>query len=75
MPVYVILDNLRVHHAIRVQEWVSKQRGQVQLFFLPAYSPEYNPDEYLNQDLKSAMSKKLRPTSADALKNNVQYHM
>lgn len=57
-PFFIILDNLRVHHGKLVHEWVEKQNGSIQLFFLPSYSPEYNPDEYLNQDLKVSLSKK-----------------
>jgi len=47
--VYLILDNLRVHHAKKVQRWVKKHSDRIEIFFLPPYSPEYNPDEYLNQ--------------------------
>ena len=50
--VYLILDNLRVHHSKKVSEWVDEHKGQIRLFHLPPYSPEYNPDEYLNNDLK-----------------------
>jgi len=51
--VFLILDNLRVHHANKVKEWVGKRPGRIELFFLPSYSPELNPDEYLNCDLKA----------------------
>ena len=50
--VYLILDNLRVHHSKAVTEWVEGHKEQISLFYLPSYSPEYNPDEYLNNDLK-----------------------
>ena len=50
--VYLILDNLRVHHSKKVTEWVQEHDTQIRLFHLPPYSPEYNPDEYLNNDLK-----------------------
>lgn len=50
--VYIILDNLKVHHGKIVAEWVEEHKNHIQLFFLPSYSPEYNPDEYLNNDLK-----------------------
>ena len=46
--VYMILDNLRVHHAKAVKAWVQKHKDQIALFYLPAYSPDLNPDEYLN---------------------------
>ena len=73
--VFVILDNLRVHHAIKVKEWVEEHHDEVALFFLPPYSPEYNPDEYVNQDVKSALMRKPRPTSEDKLNNNLSSYM
>ncbi len=59
--VFVILDNLRVHHARVVKEWVSTHAEQIELFYLPSYSPDLNPDEYLNCDLKALVGK--RPDS------------
>lgn len=50
--VFLILDNLRVHHSKQVKTWLVEHKDQIELFFLPAYSPEFNPDEYLNGDLK-----------------------
>ena len=72
---FIILDNLRVHHAIKVNEWIEKQNGKIVLFFLPSYSPEYNPDEYVNQDLKLEMSKKPRSKSESILKNNASSYL
>ena len=46
--VYLIVDNHRVRNAKRVREWVEKRKGRIELFYLPRYSPELNPDEYLN---------------------------
>lgn len=51
--VFLILDNLRVHHSKKVRAWLEKYPQHIELFFLPAYSPELNPDEYLNCDLKA----------------------
>ena len=50
--VFLILDNLRVHHGKMVAEWVSRHQDKIKLFFLPPYAPESNPDEYLNHALK-----------------------
>jgi transposase len=50
--VFLILDNLRVHHSKAVKAWLEEHRERIELFFLPSYSPELNPDEYLNGDLK-----------------------
>ena len=55
--VFLILDNLRVHHAKAVRKWLDdpKRKKQIEVFYLPAYSPELNPDEYLNCDLKAGV--------------------
>lgn len=56
--VYLILDNLRVHHAKKVKQWASKRAESIELHYLPSYSPDLNPDEYLNRDLKTELSKR-----------------
>ncbi len=53
--VFLIVDNLRVHHAKLVQEWLAGNTEKIEVFYLPSYSPELNPDEYLNCDLKRSM--------------------
>ena len=53
--VFLILDNLRVHHSKIIKQWLQEHEEQIELFFLPSYSPELNPDEYLNCDLKAGV--------------------
>ena len=55
--VFVILDNLRVHHSRLVKAWVAERQDQMELFYLPSYSPQLNPQERLNADLKQEMGK------------------
>ena len=50
--VFLILDNLKVHHGKIVAEWLSRHQNEIRPFFLPPYAPESNPDEYLNHALK-----------------------
>jgi transposase len=50
--VFLILDNLRVHHGKIVAAWLEKHKNKIEVFFLPPYAPESNPDEYLNHALK-----------------------
>lgn len=50
--VFLVLDNHRVHHSKIVKEWLEQHKEQIELFYLPSYSPELNPDEYLNGNLK-----------------------
>lgn len=73
--IYLILDNLRVHHSKLVKEWLEENKEKIAVFYLPSYSPEKNPDEYLNCDLKQGMSAKPAPKNAEKLKENVENHM
>ena len=51
--VYVILDGHPVHRAGKVRQWAAARPGRIRLVFLPPYSPELNPAEYLNNDVKA----------------------
>jgi transposase len=51
--IFLIIDNLKVHHSYKARDWLAEHTGQIEVFFLPSYSPELNPDEYLNCDLKA----------------------
>jgi transposase len=50
---FVIVDRHSVHKSGRIEKWLESRHEQVEMFFLPAYSPELNPDELVNQDVKS----------------------
>ena len=54
--VYLILDNLRVHHSKLVKAWLAENLAAIAVYHLPSYSPELNPDEHLNRALKSKLS-------------------
>jgi len=73
--IHLILDNLRVHHSKIVKAWVEKRTNKIELHFLPSYSPERNPDEYLNCDLKHGISQKVAPKNEKDLNKNVTSHM
>lgn len=73
--IFLIVDNLRVHHSKIVKEWVEKNKEKIALFYLPSYSPERNPDEYLNCDLKQGLSVKTSPKTKEKLHENVKQHM
>jgi transposase len=70
--VFLIVDNLRVHHARKVTAWVQSHRHAIELFYLPAYAPEHNPDEYLNNDVKQKLRQKPQPGSKDELVANTR---
>ena len=64
---FLIVDNLRVHHAKAVQDWLARHKVEIEIFYLPAYAPEHNPDEYLNNDLKQTIKNKPRAKTRDDL--------
>ncbi len=73
--VYLILDNLRVHHSKAVTAWVEEHSQQIRLFHLPPYSPEYNPDEYLNNDLKRNLGTQAMVKDVTELEDNTNAFM
>jgi transposase len=72
---FVIVDNLPVHRARRVTAWVQDHADQIELFYLPPYAPEHNPDEFLNNDLKQAMARRRTPRDKAALKSGLTSYM
>lgn len=71
----IIVDNLRVHHAKLVKAWIKEHEDQIAIFYLPPYSPEFNPDEYLNQDYKRNANRHHIPLNLKELKENTLNHM
>lgn len=65
--VFLILDNLKVHHAKKVTAWLAEHKVRIAVFYLPPYAPEINPDEYLNRDFKTVLRTSDRDKSKNAL--------
>ena len=73
--IFLIVDNLPVHHSKIVKEWVTKNSKRIEIFYLPAYSPELNPDELLNQDVKTNAVGRKRAKSLSELKENLRTYL
>lgn len=52
--VFLVLDNLKVDHSYPVKKWLEDRKDLMEVFYLPAYCSEINPDEKLNNDLKTS---------------------
>ncbi len=65
--VVLIVDNLKVHKAGKVQAWVESHAHEIELFYLPSYAPDHNPTEYLNNDLKQQLRQQPQPGSKEEL--------
>jgi transposase len=73
--IYLIVDSHPVHRSSATRRWVESRRGAVKLFFLPGYSPELNPDEYLNQDVKANAVGRKRPANQVEMLMNVRGYL
>ena len=72
---HLIVDGHPVHRAKRVSAWVRRHTDQIQLHFLPGYSPELNPVELLNHDVKANAAGRRRPRSASELRAELQGYL
>jgi transposase len=73
--VLLILDRLRVHRARLIRDWLAEHRTDIEVFYLPAHSPELNPDEGVNADLKQAVTRKAPARSKQQLKRATVSHV
>jgi transposase len=73
--IHLIVDGHPVHRAKRVSAWVGRHADQIQLHFLPGYSPELNPVELLNHDVKANAAGRRRPRSASELRAELQGYL
>jgi transposase len=70
-PVFLILDGSSVHKAKIVKDFVAATNGRLELFFLPPYSPELNPDEWVNKNVKHDKVARAVPLTRDTLEEIV----
>ena len=74
-PIFVIVDGHPTHRAKSVARFVAAQAGKLALFFLPPYSPELNPDEFVWNDLKSHGTGRKLINSLTQLRQIIISHM
>jgi transposase len=61
--VFLIVDNLRVHWAKSVTAWVEAHSDRIELFYLPPYAPDHNPDEFMHNGLKQGLARRRIPNA------------
>ncbi len=66
--VFFITDNHPAHKTKKLNQWLENNKEKIKVFFIPPYSPELNPQEYLNQDLKTNIIGKKRAINKEQLK-------
>lgn len=69
--VFLIADSHPAHKHNKVVQWVEEHKGKIELFFLPSYAPQLNPDEYFNQDIKTNTVGKQRPKTKEEMEKIV----
>lgn len=73
--VFLIVDRHPVHRSKRVTQWLQTHAEQIRLFFLPSYSPELNPDELLNHDVKANAVGRQRPQTKAQMMENLRSYL
>lgn len=73
--IFLILDNLKVHHGKMVTAWLKKHRDKIEALHLPPYSPELNSDEYLSHALKLDVHSENLPVSAADIDHKIRSFM
>jgi transposase len=69
--ILLIADRLQAHKTPEVIAWVEAHKGRIEVFYLPPYSPEMNPVEYLNNDMKGAVNKAGLPDDRGTLHTRI----
>jgi len=73
-PIFLVVDGHPMHRSKQVAKHVESYGRKLQLFILPPYSPELNPDEYVWNDLKSQLGR-TESRSREELKANIQGYL
>lgn len=72
--ILVVLDNARYHHAKIIQPWLEEMKDVIELFFLPAYSPDLNAIEMLWKKTRRAVTHNRFFESLDNLKYDLKMY-
>jgi hypothetical protein len=73
--VFLILDRLSAHKTPEVKAWLAAHRDRIEVFELPRYAPELNPEEYLNNDLKGQVNETGLPHNKKEVRSRIQSFM
>lgn len=73
--IYFVTDGHPAHKTKMLNEWLAENKDRIEVFFLPPYSPELNPQEYVNQDVKTNIIGKKRPINKAQMRTNVEGFM
>ena len=69
--IFLIVDRLKAHEAKKVEAWAAAHQKRIEIFYLPKYAPERNPDEYLNNDMKGDINATGLPDNKEELRSRM----
>jgi transposase len=73
--IFLVLDRLKAHRARLTRDWLAEHGAEIEVYYPPSYSPELNPDEGVNADLKQAVPRRAPARSKQQLKRAAISHM
>lgn len=73
--IFFITDGHPAHKTKKLNEWLAENKNRIEVFFLPPYSPELNPQEYVNNDVKTNIIGKKRAINKEQMRTNVEGFM
>jgi transposase len=73
--VFLIVNNLSVHRCKPLNTWLAGHQAQLEVFYLPGYSPELHPEQRLNGDLKHTPRSKVPVRTKGKSRASTEHHM
>jgi transposase len=73
--VFLVIDGLPAHKARLVAPYVQSLEGKLELHFLPGYSPDLNPDEFVWNHLRHYGTTKTPLRKNESLRNRVEQNL
>jgi transposase len=73
--IFMIIDGHPAHRSRRIKAFAEENKKSMRIFFLPSFSPELNPDERLNQDVKTNAARRKRADNQAQMKKNLRCHL
>lgn len=73
--IYLIVDGHPVHRSRMAKAFVAAHAEDLRVIHLPGYCPELNPDELLNQDVKTNALGKSRPKDRPEMMTALRRHL
>ena len=70
-PIFLIVDGYPSHKSKETLEFVQSTEGRLNLFFLPPYSPELNPDEWVWKNIKHDRVGKMASRNIVEMRNGI----